>query len=299
MSRDNEKSGLAWALLGVASFSLTFPALRFALQGLPPTFVGTGRAVVAALCASVLLLATRQRLPQRRHWPALARVAIGVVAGFSWLSAEALVHLSAVQAGVMAALLPLVTAAAGAWRAGERPPRAFWIAAVLGSLGVIAYAAGRGGTLLGTGDWTLLAAVFFAAFGYAEGGRLARELGGWQVISWALVFAAPLLLIPAVLNWPRHAAPWSAWTGFLYLALVSQWLGFFAWYRGMALAGVARTSQVQLLQVFFTLMAAWALLGEPVAWSTWLFALWVVAAVAVGRSVAGRRAPAGEPRSGA
>lgn len=288
MSRDNERAGLAWALLGVASFSLTFPALRVALHGLSPTFVGTGRAVFAALCAAALLRATRQPLPERRHWPALARVALGVVAGFSWLSAEALVHLSAVQAGVMAGLLPLATAAAGAWRAGERPPRTFWAAAVLGSLGVIAYAAGRGGALFGGGDWALLAAVFFAAFGYAEGGRLAREMGGWQVISWALVFAAPLLLIPALLNWPRHPAPLSAWLGFLYLALVSQWLGFFAWYRGMALAGVTRTSQVQLLQVFFTLTAAWALLDEPVAWSTWLFALWVVAAVGVGRRVAAR-----------
>ncbi|WP_455384358.1 DMT family transporter [Acidihalobacter prosperus] len=288
MSRENETAGLAWALLGVVSFSLTFPALRLALQGLPPTFVGTGRAVLAALCAGALLLATRQPLPERRHWPALARVALGVVAGFSWLSAEALVHLSAVQAGVMGGLLPLATAAAGAWLTGERPPRAFWIAAVLGSLGVIGYASGRAGTLLGGGDGALLAAVFFAAFGYAEGGRLARELGGWKVISWALVFAAPVLLIPVALNWPQHPAPLSAWLGFVYLALVSQWLGFFAWYRGMALAGVTRTSQVQLLQVFFTLAAAWALLGEPVAWATWLFALWVVGAVALGRRAVAR-----------
>lgn len=299
MSLDNERAGLAWALLGVASFSLTFPALRFALQGLPPTFVGTGRAVLAALCAAALLRATRQPLPERRHWPALARVALGVVAGFSWLSAEALVHLSAVQAGVMAGLLPLATAAVGAWRAGERPPRAFWGAAVLGSLGVVAYAAGRGGALLDWGDWALLAAVFFAAFGYAEGGRLAREMGGWQVISWALVFAAPLLLIPAVLSWPQHSVRWSAWLGFLYLALVSQWLGFFAWYRGMALAGVVRTSQVQLLQVFFTLAAAWILLGESVIWSTWLFALWVVAAVGLGRRAAGRLRPGSRSRTDA
>lgn len=291
MSRENERAGLAWALLGVASFSLTFPALRVALQGLPPTFVGTGRAVVAALCAATLLLATRQPLPDRRHWPALARVALGVVAGFSWLSAEALVHLSAVQAGVMGGLLPLATATAGAWLAGERPPRVFWVAAVLGSLGVIAYAMGRAGTLFGEGDWALLAAVLFAALGYAEGGRLARELGGWQVISWALVFAAPVLLIPALLNWPRHPAPLSAWFGFLYLAVVSQWLGFFAWYRGMALAGVTRISQVQLLQVFFTLIAAWALLGESVAWRTWLFALWVVGAVSVGRRAVARAKP--------
>ncbi len=288
MSQENERAGLAWALLGVASFSLTFPALRLALQGLPPTFVGTGRAVFAAVCAGALLLATRQPLPERRHWPALARVAVGVVAGFSWLSAEALVHLSAVQAGLMAGLLPLATAAVGAWQAGERPPRTFWFAAILGSVGVIAYAAGRGGALLGGGDGALVAAVLFAALGYAEGGRLARVMGGWQVISWALVFAAPLLLIPAALNWPQHAVPLSAWLGFVYLAVVSQWLGFFAWYRGMALAGVVRTSQVQLLQVFFTLAAAWALLGESVAWSTWLFALWVVAAVAIGRRVAMR-----------
>lgn len=290
MSQEKERAGLAWALLGVASFSLTFPALRLALHGLPPTFVGTGRAVLAALCAAALLLATRQPLPERRHWPALARVALGVVAGFSWLSAEALVHLSAAQAGVMAGLLPLATAAAGAWLIGERPPRAFWVAAVFGSLGVIAFAANRGGALLGTGDWALLAAVLFAAFGYAEGGRLARMLGGWQVISWALVLAAPLMLIPAALNYPQHAVPLSAWLGFVYLSLISQWLGFFAWYRGMALAGVTRTSQVQLLQVFFTLTAAWALLGEPVAWSTWLFALWVAGAVAFGRRAAARAA---------
>ncbi|APZ43200.1 DMT family transporter [Acidihalobacter ferrooxydans] len=289
MASSQERAGLVWALLGVVAFSLTFPALRIALQGLPPTFIGTGRAVLAALFAGMLLLTTHQPWPTRRQWLALTRVTLGVVIGFSWLSAEALVHLSAVQAGVMAGLLPLATAVAGAWLAGERPPRAFWIAALCGSLGVIAFALSRGGTLLGAGNWALFAAVACAALGYAEGGRLARELGGWQVISWALVLGAPLLVIPAVLNWPQQSVPLSAWIGFLYLALVSQWLGFFAWYRGMALAGVTRTSQVQLLQVFFTLLAAWALLGEPVAWSTWLFALWVVAAVAAGRHIAALR----------
>lgn len=251
-----ERAGLAWALPGVACFSLTLPALRLALHGLTPTFVGTGRAVFAAVCAAALLLVSRQPIPQRRHWPGLALVALGVVAGFSWFSAEALVRLSAVQAGVMAGLLPLATAVAGAWRAGERPPRAFWFAAGLGSLGLIAFALCQGGALFGGGMWFLLAAVLFAALGYAQGGRLARVLGGWQVISWALVLAAPLLSIPAVLSYPNHAVPLSAWAGFLYLALVSQWLGFFAWYRGMALVGVTRTSQVQLLQVFFTLAFA-------------------------------------------
>lgn len=298
MNVEKRTAGLGWALLGVASFSLTFPALHVALQGLAPTFVGTGRAVFASICAGTLLLATRQPLPSRRHWPGLALVALGVVVGFSWLSAEALVYLSPVQAGVMAGLLPLVTAAAAAWRVGERPAPAFWIAALCGSLGVIAYAMSRGGALLGGGDVALFAAVLFAAFGYAEGGRLARILGGWQVISWALVFAAPFLLIPAVLNYPRHPVMATSWAAFAYLSLVSQWLGFFAWYRGMALAGVVRTSQVQLMQVFFTLIAAWALLGERVAWSTWLFALWVIAAVAIGRRHAGA-SPKKEEASGA
>ncbi len=297
---DAETRGLAYGFLGVLAFSLTLPATRVAVAAFDPTVVGLGRALVAAGLAAVLLLLTRQPWPSRPQWRGLVIVAVGVILGFPLLSAWAMSRLPAAHGAVILGLLPLATALAGALRAGERPSRGFWVAGVAGSATVVAFAVSMGAGDLQPADLALFAAVLAAALGYGEGGRLAREMGGWQVISWALVLAAPFIAVPVflALGKPAPVAPWSAWLSFGYVAVVSQFLGFFAWYRGLALGGVARVSQLQLLQPFLTFLASALLLGEQITLLMLGAALLVLVTVALGRKAAISR-PAAPPPPGA
>ncbi|MGI8588862.1 MAG: DMT family transporter [Chloroflexia bacterium] len=282
---DAETRGLALGLVGVLSFSLTLPATRVAVAGLDATFVGLGRALVAAVGAAIFLAVTRAPVPGREHWRGLVIVALGVVLGFPLLSAWATRQLPAAHGAVILGLMPLATALAGAARAGERPSRVFWLAGAVGSVAVVGFALAQGAGTLQPADLVLGSAVVAAALGYAEGGRLARVLGGPQVICWALVLAAPFLAVPVAGVVVTHGldAPPVSWLGFAYVSLISQLLGFFAWYRGMALAGVARVGQLQLLQPFLTIFAAALLLGEQLTPLTLGAAAVVVATVAVGR----------------
>jgi drug/metabolite transporter (DMT)-like permease len=253
---------MALGLLGVLSFSMTLPATRLAVASLNPFIVGMGRAMVAALFAGPLLYFTKQPFLTKPQLRSMALVMLGVIAGFPILSAWAMQRVPASHGAVVLGLLPLTTALAGALRAHERPSPSFWFASALGSFAVIAYALASGGGTFDPADLALLASVFLAALGYAEGARLAREIGGWQVICWALVLGFPLMVVPVALlvrAHGLHATP-QAWCGFAYVSMFSAFLGFFAWYRGLALGGVARVGQVQLLQPFFTLaFSAWLL----------------------------------------
>jgi len=284
-SRAQLGRGLAWGFLGVLAFSATLPATRLAVAALDPVFVGLGRALVAAVLATALLVATRSPLPGRASWPRLAVVALGVVAGFPLLTAWAMRHVPASHGAVVVGLLPLATAVAGALLAHERPSRRFWTCAVAGSAVVVGYALWKGDGALHVADLLLVGAVIAAAIGYAEGARLAREIGGWQVISWALVLAAPFLAIP---TWRAAAgladAPWTAWAGFAYVAVVSAYVGFFAWYKGLAAGGIAAVGQVQLLQPFLTIFLSVLLLGEALDPATFVAAGLVILAIAIGRS---------------
>jgi drug/metabolite transporter (DMT)-like permease len=284
----------AWfyGFLGVVSFSFTLPATRLAVADLDSIFVGLGRALVAALLAALLLTLTHQPYPSRSHIRSLLLVAAGVVIGFPLLSAWPLRYVPANHGAIMLGLLPLATAIAGVLRAGDRPSRGFWVASSAGSAVVITFALLTGGGRLHTVDIALLAAVVAAAFGYAEGGRVAREIGSWQVICWALLVATPFLLIPVGFSVASgvHASV-SAWIGFAYVSIVSMFLGFFAWYRGLALGGVARIGQLQLLQPFFTLGASAALLGEHITPLTLVVAGLVAVIVALGRKARIDHAP--------
>ena len=288
LSHNAESRGLLYGFIGVACFSLTLPATRMAVAALDPTFVGLGRAVVAAVPAGLLLLASRQCFPARRYWRSLLVVVAGVIVGFPLLSALALGQLPAAHGAIVTGLLPLSSAIAGALRAGDRPSRAFWLASLAGSGVVVAFAFLSGGGAPQVADLLLLVAVAAAGMGYAEGARLARELGAWQVICWALVIAAPLLLVPVALAAWQHglAAPPSAWLGFAYVSLISQFLAFFAWYHGLAIGGVARVGQLQLFQPFMTIAASALLLGESISPLMLAAALLVFAAVALGRRAA-------------
>jgi len=255
---------MALGLLGVMFFSITLPATRVAVGSFDPFFIGLGRALVASFFAAPLLYFTKQKAPTCAQLWSLSRVGVGVIAGFPILSAWAMQRVPASHGAVVLGLLPLATAMTGALRAHERPSAGFWGASALGSIAVVAYAIASGGGHFEMADLALLASVGFAAFGYAEGAILSRELGAWQVSCWTLVCAAPLLAGPvAYLIWLHglHATP-SAWLGFSYVSLFSAFLGFFAWYRGLALGGVARVGQIQLFQPFFTLAFSSIFLGE-------------------------------------
>ncbi|GAA4523352.1 DMT family transporter [Amycolatopsis samaneae] len=268
-------AGLWWGLAGVGAFSFTVPFTRVAVQdgGMSPLFAGSARAVVAALLAAVALACTRQRLPRGVHWGRLAIVAGGVVVGFPVLTSYALTTAPAGHGAVVIALLPSATAMAAVLRGRERPPRSFWVTAIAGAAAAVGFAALQGGGLSGLhwSDLLLFGAVVAAAVGYAEGGLLARELGAWQTVSWALVLASPLMVVlsgVAMAQRPLGGTTAGEWAAFAYLAVVSMFLGFFAWYRGLAIGPMSRVSQVQLVQPVLTLSWAALFLGERLTWPT-------------------------------
>jgi len=286
-----EGGGLLLGFVGVAVFSLTLPVTRLAMADSDPVVFGLGRSLLAGAVAAAILLATHQRRPRGGEWRALAIVAAGVIFGFPLLSAWGMQRVPAAHGGVVLGILPLATAMAGAFLLRERPSLGFWLVSLAGGAAVVGFSLLRGGGSLGLGHLALLGSVACAAIGYAEGARLSRSLGGWQVICWALVLSFPLLLVPVVPAALAHGLPGSpeSWAAFVYVALMSQLFGFFAWYRGLALGGVARVSQVQLLQTFLTIAASALLLGEAIDAMTLGFAVFVVASVALGRKMPVRR----------
>ncbi len=264
--------GLWWGLLGVAAFSFTVPFTRFAVAGLSPLFIGSGRAVVAAVLAALALTLTRQRFPVGGQWARLAVVGGGVVVGFPLLTSFALTSAPASHGAVVIALLPAATAAAAVLRGHERPPAAFWLATAAGAAAAVGFAFVQPGGFgqLHWADLLLLGAVVAAAVGYAEGGLLARELGAWQTVSWALVLAAPLMVALAafaVARQPPSGTP-AQWAAFGYLGVVSMFLGFFAWYRGLAIGPMTQVSQIQLVQPVLSIAWAALILGEPLTQTT-------------------------------
>ena len=283
----NENKGLWLGLMAVFLFSLTLPATRYIATELNPIFIGLGRAVLAALFAAILLFSTHQKIPNKTQLLQLSIVALGVIVGFPVFTAYAMQTVPASHGGVVLALLPLATALVGVWVAHERPSFSFWLVSLLGSILVLIFSLyDAQGTLL-WGDFLLLLAVISAAIGYGIGGKLAKQLGGWQVICWALVISLPFIIVPAYLNAPNDLNGFSisTWSSFLYLALVSQLSGFFIWYKALSLGGIARVSQMQLVQPFFTLIAAAILLNESLSIITIIFALLVISTVYIGKKM--------------
>ncbi|MCA1386168.1 DMT family transporter [Bradyrhizobium sp. BRP23] len=281
-------SGWGNGLLGVIIFSGSLPATRVAVGGFSALFLTSARAVIAALIGAVVLGLLRQARPQRRDLASLTIVAIGVVVGFPLLTALALQHITSARSIVFIGLLPLATAIFGVLRGGERPRPLFWLFAGLGSATVAGFALTGDGAASLKGDLLMVAAIVLCGLGYAEGAALSRRLGGWQVISWALLLALPLMLVLAVLTWPPV---WSgigvpAWIGLAYVSVFSMFVGFIFWYRGLAIGGIARVGQLQQLQPFFGLALAGLLLGEPVAASMIAATAIVVACVFFARRFA-------------
>lgn len=275
-------AGFGAAALGVLAFSFTFPATSFALRGFGVYSIGLGRAAIAAVLAVAALRLTRAARPRGAQWVSLGVVAAGVVFGFPVLSTLALDHgSSASHAAVVVGLLPVATAIFAVVRAGERPSWLFWMASLAGAACVVAFTLRNGPGRFSAADILLFGALVTAGLGYAEGGRLARAMPGRAVVSWALVVAAPVTVPATVALYAAEPPRWSptAVVGLAYLAGVSMFLGFFAWYSGLARAGVARAGQVQLAQPLLTLVWSWLLLGEHAGMSTVVAAAGVLVCV--------------------
>jgi drug/metabolite transporter (DMT)-like permease len=281
-----ELMGFVYGLLGIIIFSVTLPATKIALNGgLDPIFVGLGRAIVAAVFALILLVATRQPIPPWRSLPRFIIVVLGVVIGFPLLSALAMRDAPASYGAVITGLLPLATALFGAIRADERPSWQFWLWALAGSGLVVTFALISGAGSFRLVDLAMLGAVIAAGLGYAEGAVLSKTFGAWQVICWSLVLSAPVLLPIVWPHLPTNSAmiTGQAIGGFLYVSIFSMFLGFFAWYRGLMLGGIARVGQLQLFQTFLTISASAILLGEKISIETIGFAIGVICCVALGK----------------
>jgi drug/metabolite transporter (DMT)-like permease len=285
---DRSTSGWINGLIGVIIFSGSLPATRLAVAAFDPVFLTVARAGIAGLLGLGLLLVCRQPRPRASDLTSLTIVAFGVVVGFPLLTALALQHVTSAHSIVFIGLLPLSTAIFGVIRGGERPKPAFWAFSLAGSLLVAGFALAQGGEASPLGDGLMLAAIIVCGLGYAEGAKLSRTLGGWQVISWALLLSLPLMAVLTVVYWPATFAPVTlpAWLSLGYVALFSMLIGFVFWYRGLAQGGIAAVGQLQLLQPFFGLALAAGLLGEAVTPAMLLVTVAVIGCVAGARRFA-------------
>lgn len=290
---EHSTSGWINGLIGVVIFAGSLPATKIAVQALDPVFLTGARATLAGLLGFSLLLLFNERRPAREDLAPLAIVALGVVVGFPLLTAFALQHVTSAHSIVFIGLLPLATAAFGVLRGGERPKPAFWAFSLLGSALVAGFAVSQGLAASAVGDTLMLGAIIACGLGYAEGAKLSRRLGGWQVISWALVISLPVMAALTLAYWPRSfaAVALPAWIALGYVALFSMLIGFVFWYRGLAQGGIASVGQLQLLQPFFGLALAAALLQESVTSAMLLVTVAVIGCVAGARKFHGAVAP--------
>lgn len=277
--------GWGSGLVGVIIFSGSLPATRIAVSDFSPLFLTSARAVIAGLLGAALLFTLRQPKPSRDTLLSLTIVALGVVVGFPLLTAVALQYITSAHSIVFIGLLPLATAIFGVLRGGERPKPLFWLFSGIGSATVVGFALNAGAEISLVGDLLMVAAVIVCGLGYAEGAKLSRSLGGWQVISWALILSLPLMAVIALVSLPQTWAgiDGSAWAGLAYVSVFSMLIGFVFWYRGLALGGIAAVGQLQLLQPFFGLLLAAFLLHEKVS------PLMVATTLAIVLCVAGAR----------
>jgi len=285
---DRTASGWVNGFIGVVIFSGSLPATRVAVAQFDPVFLTVARAAIAGVLALVLLFAFRERRPSRNDIRSLVIVAVGVVVGFPLLTALALQYITSAHSIVFIGLLPLSTAIFAVLRGGERPKPAFWMFSVLGSAMVAGFALMQGLTASPVGDLLMLAAIIICGLGYAEGAKLSRTLGGWQVICWALVLSLPVMVALSIACMPPtfSAIALPTWLSLAYVSLFSMLMGFVFWYRGLAQGGIAAVGQLQLLQPFFGLALAATLLNEPVTWMMLVVSIAVILCVVGARKYA-------------
>lgn len=280
-----QRVGLAWAFLGVLLFSFSVPMTKVAVGGFDPYFTAMGRAVIAGVIAAVLLAVRRVRPPDRKYLGPLIATSLGAVFGWPILLALALQRTTSANAAVIAAFMPLTTAIMAVLRARERVSPQFWLAAVTGTAALVVFALARGGGAGGDliADLLVVGAVLASSICYVEGASVSKALPGWQVISWVVVISLPITVPASVWLWVSTSGNYQTtatqWWSLIGLGVSSMYLGFFAWYRGLAMAGIAYGGQVQQAQALLTLVWSAMFLGEPVTPLTVVTALVVIGAV--------------------
>ena len=284
---NTETKGMLFGLFGVMAFGLTLPVTKIIVPYLDPIFIGLGRSAFATIIAVALLLKFTNSIPNKKQIFQLAIIALGVVIGFPIFTTIAMQSVSASHGAIVVGILPLATAIVGAIISKEKPSLSFWLVSFIGTALVVGYTLLQGGGSFHKADFALFIAVISVSIGYAIGGRLSKELGGWQVISWALVISFPFIIIPTINYAPQNLfdLPLSTYLGFLYLTLMSQLFGFFLWYKGLAMGGIVRVSQIQLVQTFITIIASVVLLNEVIDIQVIIFAILVVSSVWIGKKM--------------
>jgi drug/metabolite transporter (DMT)-like permease len=288
-------------LVGVLMFSLTLPMTRLAVRQIDPVWLALARCTVAALIGGCALAWLKVPFPARPLWPKVFWTIVGVIFGFPIFSSISMKYTDVSHGAVLVGMLPLSTAVVVTFFSSEKPSPKFWLSAFAGSALVVGFALWQSKGALQIGDLAMFAAVLAAGVGYALGGKLAQAIGGWQAISWSLVCALPLVMIGMILlglarggiaesvtvngiDW--RSISWQNWGCFAYVAVFSQLIGFFFWYGGMAIGGVARVSQVQLLQLFCTLGFAALINQETVSLGTWIVGLLVMVVIVINKKAA-------------
>ncbi|MEK4629091.1 MAG: DMT family transporter [Solibacillus sp.] len=283
---NNTSKGMLLGFIGIVCFSFTLPATSISVPYFGATIVGLGRTVIAAIIVSIIFIIKKESLPNKNHLKSLCIVAFGAVLAFPLLTTFAMKSLPVSHGAIELALLPLATAGFAMWRGGERPSKRYWFASIIGAVTVLVYAIYLGLGQIQKGDVALIAAVLILGLSYAEGGKLSKELGSWQVIAWAILIGAPFFIIPVGLNISVDIlqAPIEAWISLFYLAIVSQFLAYVAWYGGMSLGGIARVGQIQYIQPFIMITFSVLFLGESITWLTIILAIIVVICVIIGKN---------------
>jgi drug/metabolite transporter (DMT)-like permease len=284
---NSENRGFIYGFLAVFAFGLTLPISKELLQYSHPIFIALSRSIIAGFFASVFLLIWGKDLPTLKQFTQICIIALGVVIGFPIFSTISMETISASHGAIMMGILPLTTAISGVIFTKEKPSKLFWIFGIVGSGLVISYSLLENHGSFKVGDFYLIIAIVLVSIGYALGGKLAKEISGWKVMSWALVVSFPFLIVPTLLYLPSDiwAMPYSGYMYFLYLGIVSQLFAFFAWYKGLALGGIARVSQVQLMQTFVTLFASSIILDEKISVLMITFTLLIVIVVGIGKKM--------------
>lgn len=286
---DRISQGWLNGFIGVVIFAGSLPATRIGVMGFTPEFLTTSRAAIAGIIALICLIIFKQSKPNWQQFKGLIIVALGVVIGFPLFTALALQTVTSAHAIVFVGLLPLSTAFFAVLCGGEKPTKLFWLFATLGSSLVIGFMLYENKSLsIHLGDLYMLAAIFVCGLGYAEGGKLSRKLGGWQVICWALIVALPIMLVCSLYYFPHDFSnvTWKENLALIYVSLFSMLIGFIFWYKGLALGGIAKVGQIQLIQPFIGLVLSAILLGEHVSLSMIIVSTAVVACVAMAKKFA-------------
>ena len=280
------REGLLWALLGVVLFSFSVPLTKVAVGGFDPVVTATGRAVIASVIAVLFLAIRRVPSPPRHLWKPILITMLGAVFGWPILLAIALQSTTSAHTAVIAAFMPMTTAIFAVVFSHEKVTNSFWLAVAVGTTALVVFSLSRGGLEGGSlyADLLIVGAVISSSLCYVQGAAVTREMPGWQVISWVVVFSLPVTVPATLILWWRtrdsYDTTTTEWASLILLGVSSMYLGFFAWYRGLAMAGVAYGGQVQQLQALLTLLWSALLLGEVVGWGTIAAAVVVVVAVA-------------------